>query len=357
MANEPLFSAFKPGELKVEPEKVETAAVEEVNSTETPAEVTAKTAETTTAETTETAAATAEVKEVIKEVEKIVEKYPEMDEYTKEVFDALMAGKEDVLLNFLSEKNKDYKTMSDYDVVKEALRKANPSWTSDDIDIKIEVQYGELSKINLSKIDKEENPEEYADAELHNKTVERNLKLLKLDALDARDKLEAAKKDIKLPKTAAVEQPVNNEPSPEALAQAKADWTGLVDKEIPELKEFTFKVGNKEEGHEDVVYKVTDAERKAESGFFRELTPKALFERLGWVDANGKQNVLKMAGDVLKLERAEKIAAAAYTQGKTAGTKRTVEDIKNIDLSKTSTSSVAGAPIDIGVLGFGHLNP
>jgi hypothetical protein len=126
--------------IEVEDTIVETPPIAE--TPETPAEVTAEVKPTEVTEQIETPAAIietpavvetpvetptpeptqAEVKEVIKEVEKIVEKYPEMDEHTGAIFQALMEGKEDVLLNYLSEKHRDYNTMSDYDVVKAQLK-------------------------------------------------------------------------------------------------------------------------------------------------------------------------------------------------------------------------------------------
>ena len=197
MATEPMFSP-------VAPEAVYTP---ETPIAETPVEVTPEVTPAVVPETPaaeepviETPAEAPTPTEVIKEVEKIVEKYPEMDEYTRELFDALMEGKEDVLLNYLSEKNRDYTKMSDYDVVKANLRKANPHYSDEDAALKIEMQYGEIVKVDLNSLDEEKEPEIYAEAVAHNKAVERNQKLLKLDAVEARNALESSKKEIKLPK-------------------------------------------------------------------------------------------------------------------------------------------------------------
>lgn len=297
--------------------------------------------------------------EVIREVEKIVEKYPEMDEFQTNILQYIQEGKLSELGRFITDSQRDYKTMSDYDVVKANLMRSNPNYTDEIAGLKIEMQYGEIAKIDLNKIDKELEPDIYAEAEQHNATVDRNLKMLKVDAVDARASLESAKKEIKLPKieiqTPQVE--TTNAPTPESIALAKADWETLVDKELPNVKEFTFNVGNDEIGHEDVSYKVSDVERSEQTTFLKDLDLQKMVARLGWVDGNGKQNIQKMAGDVLKLEKMQQIISSAYTQGHTTGTKGTIVEIKNIDLNSNAQTSVAETPPDIGLQVWGHLNP
>lgn len=353
------------------PDVVETPIAE---TPETPAPVTAEvTPPVVTPETVETPAATIETPvvetpaisetpiptEVIREVEKIVEKYPEMDEFQTNILQYIQEGKLSELGRFIADSQRDYATMSDYDVVKANLMRSNPNYTDEIAGLKIEMQYGEIAKIDLNKIDKELEPDTYVEAEQHNATVDRNLKMLKVDAVDARASLETAKKEIKLP---IIEKQIpqvetTNTATPESIAEAKADWEALVDKELPNVKEFTFKVGDDESGHEDVSYKVSDAERTEQAAFLKNLDLQKMVARLGWVDENGKQNIQKMAGDVLKLEKMQQIISSAYTQGKTTGTKGTVAEIKNIDLTGKATSSVADTPPDIGLQVWGNLNP
>jgi len=348
MANEPMFSPVAPDAVYTPETPIETPA--EVTAEVTPPVVTEETpAAEPTLEAPAEATAPTQV-EVIREVEKIVEKYPEMDEYTSELFTALMEGKEDVLLNYLSEKHRDYKKMSDYDAIKANLLKSNPHYSDEDAALKIEMQYGDVVKIDLSGLDAES--EEYAEAVAHNKTVERNQKLLKLDAVEARAALEAAKKEIKLPKIKQQEVVVDNQPTPEAIEQGRRDWQAYVDNSIPEVKDFTYKVGD-----EDVSYQVSDAERKEMSTLLKESSGNQILQELGWVDKEGKQNVSKIAGDVLKLKKMATLISNAYTQGKTAGTKSTVAEIKNLDLSQNNSTTVAAQQADIGLLGFAHLNP
>ncbi len=296
---------------------------------------------------------TAEAKEVIKEVEKIVEKYPEMDEHTKELFDALLNKEYGKVANFLTESQKDFATMSDYDVVKEKLQKANPTWDKDDVAFKMNELYGDtFEKYDLSVIDQKENPVEYEESADHNKRIERYERLLKIDAKDARVALDAAKKELKFPKTETPVVETVAQPTPEELQKLTDDWNASVDTAIPNLSEFKFTVDGG-----DVNYKVTDAERKEQAEFMKTLTPGNLAVELGWVDKDGKQDIAKIAGDVLKLKKMNQLIASAYKQGKTAGTKATAEEIKNIDLGKNSNSSVESTPPDIGLEVWGNINP
>src|SRR6184192_1569150 len=134
MANEPMFSPVVPEAVYVPETPIETPG--EVTPEVTPTVVT----ETPAAETIETPVVETPAPttvEVIKEVEKIVEKYPDMDEYTGEIFQALLDGKEDVLLTYLAEKHRDYKKMSDYDAIKADLLKKNPHYSDEDAALKI----------------------------------------------------------------------------------------------------------------------------------------------------------------------------------------------------------------------------
>lgn len=297
--------------------------------------------------------------EVIREVEKIIEKYPEMDEFQTNILQYIQEGKLSELGRFISDSQRDYSTMSDYDVVKANLMRSNANYTDEIAALKIEMQYGEVTKIDLSKINKDDNALEYAEAEEHNAIVDRNLKMLRVDAVDARSALETSKKEIKLPKielqTPQVE--TTTQPTAEQIEQGRIEWEGLVDKEMKEVNEFTFKAGNDEIGFEDISYKVSDNERNEKTKFIKEITLKKMVETLGWVDETGKQNIQKMAGDVLKLEKMQQLISSAYTQGFTTGTKGTVAEIKNIDLTGKAASSVAAIPPDIGLAVWGHINP
>lgn len=342
---------------------------------ETPVEVTTEVTPTVVPETVETPAAEIVTEPVvvpdvieapiaeapptaaeIKEVIKIVKEYPEMDEFQSTILQYIQEGKISELGAFINESQRDYNTMSDYDVVKANLLKSNPNYTDEIAELKIEMQYGEVTKIDLSKLDKDSV--DYAEAEEHNALVSRNLKMLKIDAIDARAALETTKKGITLPKIELpqVETKIP-EKTPEAIEADRKNWVSLVEKELPEIKEFVYKVGDKDSGYEDVSFKVADNDRSELSTFLKDVNMQKMVARLGWVDDKGTQNIQKMAGDVLKLEKLSQIISSAYTQGKTTGTKGTVAEIKNLDLTGKAQSSVAETPPDIGLAAWGHINP
>jgi hypothetical protein len=354
MSNTPLFSPIAEEEVYIPEAPIQETTEEVTPIVEEEIPVATETIETVIADEIPVAVEVSTpptVNETIREVEKIVEKYPEMDEYTSELFNALMEGKEDVLLNYLSEKNRNYSTMSDYDVVKANLIKANPKYTDEIAELKLERTYGELVKIDINKIDQELQPDEYADALLHNKTVDQNLKMLKVDAFDARLALEAAKKEIKLPKIAAQVAEVPKQPTEEEIAQGRAAWETTVATEVPKVKEFAWKIGD-----EEVSYKISDVELSNTLDIMKNLNNNTLALELGWIDKDGKQDVAKIAGDVRFLKSKQQIVSSIYSQGKTAGAKGTAANIKNLDLSNKSQTTVAPTPADIGSLGFGHLN-
>jgi len=99
-------------------------------------------------------------------VKKIIEKYPEFEsEDAKSLFEAFQKGDEDSIYNFLTEKRKDYNTMSDHDIVKEGLVRANPKWTEKDIELELKSKYGSIAKKkDLSEIDQDIYPDEFQSA-------------------------------------------------------------------------------------------------------------------------------------------------------------------------------------------------
>lgn len=358
---EPVFSPLADNAVYEEPKEEVTTEVnvadETADSTHTETSV-ETTAETTTEETvaettteTQTETQTEPTAAQIREVEKIVVQYPEMDDFQQTILSYILEGKTKELGQFIAESQRDYNTMSDYDAVKADLLKKNPHFTAEILELKMERQYGELQKIDLDKIP-DDKPDEYLAAEAHNRKVEDNLKLLKLDAFEARNTLSTGQKEIKLPKIEREVTPQVETPTPEAIEADKKAWAEYVDKGIPEVKEFTFKVED-----EDVSYKVSDTERSEMATFLKTATGNEILQRLGWMDKEGKQNISKIAGDVLKLEKMQTIISNSFKKGQTVGTKDTVAGIKNIDLKAATNSSVADTPVDIGKLGFGHLNP
>lgn len=311
--------------------------------TETQPEATETTQETVTEQITPDTEAAEVVTEAVVEtvpevteriVEKFIEKQPEFkDDYSKQIYESLISGDTAEVYKYLQEKNRDYQTISDYDVVKEGIRRDNPKWSEKDIAIELKTKYGEIpERKDLSDLDPEVDSEEYREAVAFNDRIDQKELLMSRDARDYRYSLEESKKNIELPKISK-EQAKANEPTQDEVNEANRQWEALVDSEIPKLSDFKIKVGD-----EEVTYKISEADRKASGEFIKEVDGISIAQKRGWMDAQGNQNVLRIAEDMLKLENFDRIVASAATQMKTAAKKDLVADIKNIDLSRKSQS-------------------
>jgi hypothetical protein len=126
-------------------------------------------------------------------VEKIIEKYPEFEnEDAKALFEAFQKGDEDNIYKYLNEKRKDFSVMSNYDVIKEGLAKANPKWTASDIELELKSKYGGATeRKDLSELDVDS--EDYEGAGFQRKIDQRET-LLARDARDFRISLEEQKR-------------------------------------------------------------------------------------------------------------------------------------------------------------------
>jgi hypothetical protein len=264
--------------------------------------------------------------------EKVVERYPEMSDDAKKLLEALQAGNEDELFNYLSEKRKDYNTMSDYDVVKENIIRSNPNWTEKDIAIELKSKYGVLSaKKDLSEIDEDIYPDEYKSAVEFNELIEERETILARDAREARRVLDEQKKNIEFPK---LTQEVQNQPTDEEIAEANKQWEAMVVSEVPKISDFKYKLNG-----EDVVYKITEEERTNLTETMKGFNASEYLSKRGWFDQEGNPNILKISEDVYKLENQGKMIGSVATQIKTATRKEVISrDIKNIDMDDKSSS-------------------
>lgn len=292
----------------------------------------------------------AEVKaETIKEAEKIVEKYPEFkDEYTKNLYQSLLDGKDDELFQYLSDKKKDYNTMSDVDVVKQKMKLENPTWSEKYIDVEFKSKYGNLAQPkDLSLIDKEYNLEEYEQAEAFNEALETKEILLNQAAVDARLLLESKKQTIEFPKQQKEEVAKEVPLTQDEIDELNRKWDADVEAGVATLSEFKFKVGD-----EEVVYKITDNDRAKQIAYLKDYQPQKLALERGWINADGTENPTKLAEDLLKLEHLERIIASASTQMKTGAKKEVIAEIKNLNLTKEQSS--AEVPnVSLGELMYG----
>jgi hypothetical protein len=265
-------------------------------------------------------------------VERVIEKYPEMNEDAKKLFAAFQSGNEEEVFNYLSEKRKDYSSMSDFDVVKESLIRSNPTWTERDIAIEIKSKYGSLSgKKDLSSIDEDIYPEEYQSAIEYNELIDERETILARDAREARRTLDEQKKNIEFPKFT---QEAENQPTDEEIAEANKQWEEMVASEVPKISNFKYKLNG-----EDVVYKITEEEKVNLTTTMKNFNASDYLSKRGWFDQEGKPNILKISEDVYKLENEGKMIGSVATQIKTATRKEVISrDIKNIDMDDKSSS-------------------
>ena len=272
------------------------------------------------------------VEEQPKVVERVIEKYPEMNEDAKKLFAAFQSGNEEEVFNYLSEKRKDYSSMSDYDVVKENLIRSNPTWTERDIAIEIKSKYGSLSgKKDLSSIDEDIYPEEYQSTIDYNELIDERETILARDAREARRTLDEQKKNIEFPKFT---QEAENQPTEEEIAEANKQWEEMVTSEVPKISNFKYKLNG-----EDVVYKITEEEKVNLTTTMKNFNASDYLSKRGWFDQEGKPNILKISEDVYKLENEGKMIGSVATQIKTATRKEVISrDIKNIDMDDKSSS-------------------
>ena len=285
--------------------------------------------------------------QVAQVTEKIIEKYPEFtNDLSKQLFEAIRQGKTDEVYQYLAAQKKDYQTMSDMDVIKEDLKAANPKWSDKDIESEIRYKYGSLSlpqKKDLSLIDQNIDPDGYEKAVEFNDKVDEKELLLSRDARDARIRREDSKQTIEFPKldqpTAESEKPLTQD----EIDESNRKWEARVESEMPTLADLKFKVGD-----EEVTYKITDEEKASMVTYMKDFSGEKVAKDRGWIDADGNENVVKIAEDLLKLQHFEKIFASSGTQLKTLATKEVLADIKNVDLQTQQSSPQLGQ--DLGAL-------
>jgi len=348
-AESPAIEIEAPAETSYSPpaEEAADATTETVEAT-TPPPATEE-ATTSTTDTTAPADETSKPVEVIKEVEKIIEKQPEFkNEKSKQLFEQLTNAEdpkeaEKTVLEYLREKNRDYSVMSDIDVVKAALRKENPTWTKDDVDLKIRRTYGkDLTTIDLSSIDADLEPEKYDKAKTHNEDVENALADLRLDALQKRPVLIQAQQELELPSIKPSQQePPAVGPTPEEVEAANKQWLQAVDSSLSGLSEIKQSIDNKE-----VVYALNDEDKTALKSQMETFNLLDFSKKRGWQNEDGTPNVTKLAEDVLKLQNFDKITKSYAGQIKTEATKDVLKSIKNVDDAKRPPQEVGAGSFE-----------
>lgn len=255
---------------------------------------------------------------------------------TETLYKLWAEGDKDAVVNYIRESTKDYKSMSDLEIVREQLSKKNPTWSSKDVELEIRSVYGkQLEMVDLDAIDREENPDEYKEALQHNERVEENLIRLQRAGRDARIELIEQQSKIELPKLHKEEpQPQQQEQmSAEEYAQKEAAWKKSVDDNIGQLNSIKQTIDDRE-----VEYSYSEDELKSFGEKMKSFNIVNYAKERGWINDKGETDFIKLGRDVQWIEDREKIAKSFATQIKTDTTKDVIKKIKNIDDPKTTVT-------------------
>ena len=261
---------------------------------------------------------------------------------------------EDTLYEYLTLKKTDYNEVNDIDIVAGFISSENPNWDTEDIEFELEQKYGASlfeEKIDLDEIDKDVYPDEYKEAVKINKDIDRAQKLLRRDALDKRSELEELKQNIQLPtsernsdnnvsKSSAKESESEQGLSQEQIQYLQQQWVSSVERDVPSVSEFKFKLGD-----EEVSYKITQDEQREMVQKMKEFNAENYLVQRGWVKPDGTPDVKKITEDVYILENSEKMFKSGWTQAKESAKMDIIgKDIKNINLggSTNQTFDVRG---------------
>lgn len=250
------------------------------------------------------------------------------NEIQQKIFEALINGNENEVKTYWAEKDKPYATMSDIDVMRNALKIDNPQWDDKRVELAIRKNYGrKLELIDTSNLDPELDKEELKDATYHNTEVEKNLELLQADAYDRRIELLKRQQEIGLPEFKKTEaQPIQNLSEAEIL-EAKQKWQKGLEEDLPKLNSIKVDIDDK-----GVEYVSTDDDKASLKAVLSDFNILKFFgENRGWQNPDKSWNRLKIAEDVRFLTEGQKVIKSIANQVKTETIKETMKKIKNID--------------------------
>ena len=248
------------------------------------------------------------------------------NEETKAWFDLVTSeeGKK-ALKEYISETDKDYHTMSDIDVRREALQKEHPQWSKKDIDLELRHKYGkDLELKDTAGLE----DDELESAETHNAQVEKNLELLAVHARDDRYSLIEKQKLITLPEIKKTETTTQPAQLTEAeIAEGKLKWQRNVEETLPKLSNIKTDIDDK-----GVEYISTDDDKAALASKMKDFNIIKFFgEERGWQNPDKTWNALKIAEDVRFLTEGTKVIKSIAGQVKTEAIRATMAKIKGID--------------------------
>jgi len=232
------------------------------------------------------------------------------------------------LKDYISEKEKDYKSMSDVDIMKNALKAENPAWDAKRIDLELRHKYGtNLEKIDTDGLDPEVDKEELKEANAHNREVEKNLELLQMHAFDKRVAMIDKQSKLILPELKKAETSTQApQETPDQAAERIAKWQKKVEETVPKLSNFKIDIDDK-----GVEYVWTDDEKAAQVAEMKDFNIFKWMESEQWTNKDGTWNPDKIAEGVRLLRDHKKIIASVASQVKTEAIRATMAKIKGID--------------------------
>lgn len=282
--------------------------------------------------TTESAVAPTETREYQAEpVAPIVQAEPEFaNEDSKRLFEMLKAGKLEEVKDMLNASLADYSKLSPVDKIKAQLRKQSPDLDETDLNEYIQDKYHLYG----------EDHQEFDDKQSRKGRV-----ALKMDASQAQAFLESTKKPLSIPEQYSKAQgSVNNEEvissylkgeEAKMVESQKAQtitWQQTVDKELASIPPIKFKLLD----NTDIVYNLTDSEKTQLKTSLRGANVSTIFNELGWVDKDGKENLLKLAHDMYLVKNKDTIIRAATKQQAIAEKLKMVKNINNVNLDRSA---------------------
>ena len=252
------------------------------------------------------------------------------NEDSKRLFEMLKAGRLEEVKDMLNASLADYSKLAPIDKIKAQLRKQSPDLDENDLNEYIQDKYHLYS----------EDHQDYDD-----KSSRKGRVALKMDASQAQAFLEGTKKPLSIPEQFKTAQgSVNNEEvissylkgeearMVESQKAASITWQQTVDKELAVIPPMKFKLSDNTE----VEYNLTETEKNQLKTNLRSANISSIFNDLGWVDKDGKENLLKLAHDMHLIKNKDTIIRAATKQQAVAEKLKIVKTLNNVNLERTS---------------------
>lgn len=209
--------------------------------------------------------------------------------------------------------NKDYSTVSDIDIAREALQLEYPTLSKEDIEL-------ELSTKFISD-------EDDLDIDIARKNLE-----LKKYATKGRQALEQMKADLGKPSdytlTPEIRQEVEFAKQMKKQIEDNKVYQTSYNEGITKATVQTESVPLKLSDDFSIDYKISQEDKRSLQSFINEMPH--------WRNEDGSQNFQEIVKDSVKIKYFDNIVKLAYEQGRNAGKDQVVKDAKNITIDQSS---------------------